>query len=48
MSVNKVPEEKRDFYYYLCENVSIAAANYWLEDDFGKLIREIASECELA
>jgi hypothetical protein len=38
-----VPKEKREFYYWLCENISIKSANLWLDGKYGGFISLIQS-----
>lgn len=39
--MEKIPEEKKELYYFLVENVSSRAGGFYLDDKFIELINEI-------
>lgn len=43
-TTDTIPKEKQKFYYWLCENVSIRAANLWLDENFKQFLLSAISK----
>lgn len=42
MKLEKVPEDKAEFYYWLCENVGTKVASLWLDKKWVEFLENLS------